>query len=741
MPTDWQELSFGSPPPPVVDPRRRLRWCIATFAALLLVVWCRAAQLEISQGAAFRAEALRPIRREKPLPAARGRILARDGTVLACDRIVQGVAIDYRWLEDPPRQAWLEQTARKRLPKDQRRSAARLAQEVEKMRQERDDLHRRLAALCGIELAEWQFRARKVQENVERIAAGVRQRQLEAARAVPPPPTSGSWSDRFSAALHDIFAPARDAVPAAITVAEELSDHVLAEDISAAAVAEIQSHGDRYPGTRIVQLTRRSYPHGELAAHVLGYLGRRVGQDCVASAGPPIEQVGGPALASSLVPPYEHPAEREYAAGITGMEQECDGQLRGRSGTAVETLDHAGRAQQTAHAREPVPGGDVTLTIDAGLQQTAEELLDSALKRAAMQYNSRKPSGGAIVVLDVHSGEILALASAPRFDPALFAGGDSSRRAALLADPASPLFHRAIQMALPPGAVFKTLTAAALLESGGLDPAAKFHCRGYLDRPDQQRCAIYVRQGTGHGDITLGDALAESCNVYFFHHVESLPPDALADWSRRFGFGQRTGVDLPSEARGAVPSPETNVKLTGHRWHTADTQAMAVGQGALTATPLQVARMMAAVANGGLLVTPHAIRAGWTSESVPSKPQSRPIPGLTYSALAAIRAGLLRAVEDKNGTAHDTLYLEQVSIAGATGTAATGGDGPEHAWFAGYVPANRPRYAMVVILERAGDAPIVACPVARRLVLKLLETGLLAETQQQPLDKILTQRR
>ena len=245
-------------------------------------------------------------------------------------------------------------------------------------------------------------------------------------------------------------------------------------------------------------------------------------------------------------------------------------------------------------------------------------------------------------------------------------------------------------MALPPGGVFKTLAAAALLESGGLDPAATFHCRGYLDRPDQQRCAIYIRQGTGHGDITLAEALAESCNVYFFHHAESLPPDALADWSRRFGFGQRTGVDLPGEARGIVPSPETNRKLTGHRWHTADAQAMAVGQGALTATPLQVARMMAAVANGGLLVTPHVMRdsVGNDLRGVPDRQNAgiapglrnamegvpyRPIPGLTYSALAAIRAGLLRAVADKNGTAHDTLFLEQVSIAGATaGTRAAG---------------------------------------------------------------------
>ncbi len=383
---------------------------------------------------------------------------------------------------------------------------------------------------------------------------------------------------------------------------------------------------------------------------------------------------------------------------------------------AIETLDHAGRVVQTVREHEPVPGGDVTLTLDFHLQQTAEELLDSALNRAALQYETRKSSGGAIVVLNVHSGEMLALASAPRFDPAVFAGDDSAHRVALLADPTSPLFHRAIQMALPPGAIFKTLTAVALLESAGLDPAATFHCRGYLDRPDQQRCAIYVRRGTGHGDITLADALAEGCNVYFFHHAESLPPEALPDWSQRFGFGQPTGIDLGGEAHGVVPSPDTIKRLSGHRWRTADAQALAIGQGALTITPLQAARMMAAIANGGLLVTPHVLRGDHLAH---------PIAGLTYSSLAAIRAGLLQAVAEKEGTSHDTLYLDPVSIAGMTGTAAIGDDQPDRAWFAGYMPADKPRYAIVVVLERAGDATTAACPVVRQLVLKMLEEGIL----------------
>jgi penicillin-binding protein 2 len=732
MLTDWQELSLSSTAAPaVVDPRRRLRCCLAAFVVLLAAVWCRAVQLEVGQGATFRAEALRPERREKTLPAARGKILARDGTLLACDREVDAVAVEYRYLEEPPRQTWLEQLARKGLPPDQRRNSARLAEEVQKLRQEREDLHRRLAALCGIDPHQWQARAAQVQQRVERIAAGVRRRQLEAARSTPPPRDDASWGDRFWAALHEILEPARDTVPESTTVAEELTDHVLAEDIPAAAAAEIQQHAELFPGTRIVRLTRRTYPAGALAAHVIGYLGRTPRVDH--AVGNALRGVPDSAPASSNATEGRNAAEgvpysRDTGPGVvpanlvgrTGVEQTCETMLCGRPGIGVEVTDHAGRVQQAFHETDPVAGRDVTLTIDPRLQQTAEELLDSALQRVALQSDNGEPTGGAIVVLDVHNGEILAAASAPRFNPADFSGNDAARREALLADAAHPLFHRAIQMALPPGSVFKTVTAVALLESGGLDPAATFYCQGYLTQPDRQRCAIYVRHGTGHGDVTLAEALAESCNVYFLHHAESLPPQALIDWARRFGFGQPTGIDLPNEARGNVPSPNAAGPGEGHGRQTADTQAMSIGQGALTATPLQVARMMAAVANGGMLVAPHVVRQD-------TPPQ--PISGLGSATLAAVKAGLLRTVADSEGTAHGTLYLEQISIAGKTGTAEIGAGRPEHAWFAGYVPADRPRYAMVVVLERAGNSATAACPVAKRLVLRMLETGLLQGPQ------------
>ena len=380
---------------------------------------------------------------------------------------------------------------------------------------------------------------------------------------------------------------------------------------------------------------------------------------------------------------------------------------------AVELTDHGGHLLRAYHESEPDPGSDVVLTLDVNLQRTAEELLDAALRRRAVQADDREPAGGAIAVMDVHGGELLVLASAPRFEPGVFVAGSSAERRAVLDDPAHPLFDRTIQMALPPGSVFKTLTAIALLEAGSLDPQKPFACQGYLKRPDRQRCEIYVHHGIGHGDVTLADALAQSCNVYFFHHAGELGPAAMVDWSGRLGFGRPTGVDLPGEASGMVPTPETIAKLEGHAWHTADTQSMAIGQGSLTATPLQVLRMMAAVANGGRLVAPHVVQA--------VRP-AQPIDGLKASSLAAVAEGLRRVVADPKGTAHGTVALDSVAVAGKTGTASVGEGRAEHAWFAGYVPADRPRYALVVVLEHAGDA--AAGPVAKRLVLKMAEIEL-----------------
>jgi len=307
-----------------------------------------------------------------------------------------------------------------------------------------------------------------------------------------------------------------------------------------------------------------------------------------------------------------------------------------------------------------------------------------------------------------------------------------------MTDPARPLFHRAAQMALPPGSVFKTATAVALLESGTARPEDTVFCRGYLHTPDRLRCYIYGRYGIGHDEIALADALAQSCNVYFFHFAGQMGAEPLVQWAARFGFGRRTGLDLPGESAGQLPTPQSIQRQQQRPWSLADTQALAIGQSSLTATPLQVARMMAAVANGGRLVTPHVAShlglAGSFQQDDPAGTQlanaeAQPIDALHASTLSAVREGLRRTIADPNGTAYQTVRLEHPSIAGKTGTAETGGGRKDHAWLAGYVPAQRPRYAFVVVLEHAGGGAAVAGPVVRRLILRMESLGYFGRTR------------
>jgi len=267
---------------------------------------------------------------------------------------------------------------------------------------------------------------------------------------------------------------------------------------------------------------------------------------------------------------------------------------------------------------------------------------------------------------------------------------------------------------LPPGSVFKIVSAAALL-AAGVDPRAPVDCQGYLHQPDALRCALFRHNGIGHGPVTLADALARSCNVYFFHYAEQMGAAPLVDWARRFELGRPAGVDLPGESGGAIPSGETS-KLDG--------RLFAIGQGPLTATPLQIARVMAAIANGGTFITPHLARLSVSDEATAcNSSRLLRIPGLSSDMVGALREGLVHAVTDPQGTAHATVQSAQVTIAGKTGTAEIGGNQPEHAWFAGYAPADDPRIAFVVVLEHAGNADTAAGPVARQLVERMNDLG------------------
>jgi penicillin-binding protein 2 len=689
---------------PASSTRHRLRWILGLYAAALAIVLLRAVQLELSYGADFRRLAAQPREETVTLEAPRGRILARDGTVLAADRQALSLAVHFRYLQSPPEVRWLRRMARTRLTRAERRDPRRLAAAEDAVRRELADLHRRLAALCKVSDAEWHERAARISRRVTRLAENVnrRRRQLHDEQTA-----AQSDDDPIGplAILAGLFAPPQQLPPAEVIVAEQTAYHRIVDDLPPEAAETIEAGADAFPGARIVTCSRRTYPLGSLAANIVGHVGSRAG-------------AAETAVDDASDPPADAPV------GLLGVEAALESRLSGQPGRARQFVDRRGKPLSLEIERPPVPGGDVVLSLDPELQRFAEQLLDRSARRAARSAGAARgsPHGGAIVVIDVHSGEVLAAASEPRFDPTWFATGDR-RVEAVLADPRRPLFDRATKMAIPPGSVFKPLTALALLARGIVDAQTPFHCQGYLDDPDSMRCQIFRQQGIGHGDVTLADALAQSCNVYFFHHASELGAAPLLDWAARFGFGRPAALDWPDQAVGELPDITERGDLGPLR-------QFAIGQGAFTATPLQVARMYAAIANGGYLVDARFTRASVAPQAAPNdasppaelSDQAR-IAGLDAQALDAVRAGLRRVVDDPAGTAFETVRLPSLSIAGKTGTAETGGGQADHAWFAGYAPADAPRWAFVVALEHGGSGAVAAGSIARSLVQRMRQLG------------------
>ncbi|HZZ28660.1 MAG TPA: penicillin-binding transpeptidase domain-containing protein [Pirellulales bacterium] len=715
--------------------RNRLRWMLAIIVMLFLTVYVRLIALEVRDGAEYRAMATEPTVRRQTSPGMRGRILARDGTVLACDEPVVNLAVNYRWLEEPADPRWLVRTVRARLSSAQRRDKQLVAEETERFLAERKELWARLAALCGWTESQWQAQRERVQQQVEAISASVNARHQNGSGVKPRAArmedanvdTPTGVLSLVGRSIADAFFSWDDiASPPPVTVSEELTEHLVFEGLPLDAVAEIETHPLNYPGVKLIHSYRRTYPQGALAAHTVGYLGHPKAEEIAKSSG---RQPRPGYLA-------EHDGESPDAyqpddwLGRAGIERQYEAVLRGRRGLTTEQLDGQGRIINSSVVYQPKCGEDVVLTIDPALQRGAQTLLDEALNRRLPCGNEQvdAAAGGALVAIDVHTGAVLAAASAPRFDPNRFQLRDNKTIEGWLNDPTRPLLDRSVQMALPPGSVFKIVSAAALL-AAGVDPQAPLECQGYLHQPDVLRCAVYRRYGIGHGPVTMVDALARSCNVYFFHYAELVGGKPLVDWAGRLGLGQKTGIDLPGEASGKIPvgAAKQATKAVASNIPRPDALMMAIGQGPITTTPLQIVRAVAAMANGGLLVTPYTAErlitpASAISDAISHQPPE-PVRGLNAQNLAVIQKGLRQVVADEQGTAHAVLDLAPVPIAGKTGTAETGGSLPEHAWFAGYAPANDPQVAFVVVIEHGGNSAPATGPIVEYLAMRMEELG------------------
>ena len=431
----------------------------------------------------------------------------------------------------------------------------------------------------------------------------------------------------------------------------------------------------------------RAYRHAGLAAHLLGYMGR-------IEQGEQAQWVAKGYSGDELV-------------GKAGLERWGEPYLAGRHGGALVVLTPAGRQLVTIKERPAFQSRSIYATMDRRLQQVAEAALGD--KR------------GAIVALDPNTGQVLAMASRPTFDPNMFVTGiDSGQWQVLVSDASRSLVNRATQGTYPPGSVFKIVTMAAALEEGGFTSGSTFNCTGIwygLGKDWPKTCWLE----TGHGQVNLVQALIVSCDVTFYElgkRLYELDPTLLPRYARLFGLGALTGLGVAEEVAGLVPDPNWKVAELGESWFPGDSVNLAIGQGYLLVTPLQVATMVAAVGNGGTLYRPQLVLKVAASSEEPEQvfePQKLGRLPIRSETLSAIQEGLLGAATGPRGTATNALKGMEVAVAGKTGTAETPDDDP-HAWFAGYAPADAPQIAVSVLVENGGEGSQVAAPLFRQVV-------------------------
>jgi penicillin-binding protein 2 len=369
----------------------------------------------------------------------------------------------------------------------------------------------------------------------------------------------------------------------------------------------------------------------------------------------------------------------EQLFGRAGVERAMDDAMRPSPGARLVVATRDG--EETLGRIYARPGRDIALTIDIRLQQTAEETLGE--------------STGAVIVMDVNSGEILALASSPRYDLNTFRKRANYGR--LLADPGHPLVHRALAGLYAPGSTFKILEAtAAVHEIENFDTVTyECHHRIRLGPNAVFRCNNHASTGP----MDLHDALKKSCNIFFYRTASRLGGAKLKLWSERFGIGRHTGIEI-GDAKGNLVQPRTEGQIAN----------MAIGQGPLLVTPLQLARVVAAVANGGRLVTPHVV--------LDLAANLEPVDlGLRDDRLALVRRGMWAVVNERGGTAYRHVRMEHVEVAGKTGTAETADSNLNNAWFVGFAPFDRPRICVAVVIEKtAGHGGNTAGPIAKKVL-------------------------
>jgi penicillin-binding protein 2 len=447
-------------------------------------------------------------------------------------------------------------------------------------------------------------------------------------------------------------------------------------------VTKVEERKLELPGVIVEVEPQRIYPTSTFAAHLLGYV-REVSE----------EQM------------KQGRYRRGDMIGQSGLERLLDDYLRGTDGGERIEVDALGRPVRLVKREEPNPGAQVITTVDRRIQEAAERAL------------AGRP--GAVVAIDPRNGDILAMTSSPAFALDQFTGSlDRDEWLRMVRDPMTPLMNRALQSQYAPGSVFKVVVAAAGLQEGSLTPADHVHCNGEFHMGGW---TFKDWKEGGHGHVDLRSALIHSCNVFFYQAGLRVGADAIVRYARAFGLGTLPGTELGMEKAGFIPITSVSRRRQRRGWQAGDTVNISIGQGPVLVTPMQVARMMAAIANGGILWKPRLVERVERADGTLAYASASKMTGqvnLSPVVLAFLRSALVGVVNE--GGTGAAARLPGVSIAGKTGTAQSvaksdASKGQDHAWFASFAPANDPQVVLVVLVERGGKGGQVAAPIARQI--------------------------
>lgn len=448
---------------------------------------------------------------------------------------------------------------------------------------------------------------------------------------------------------------------------------IIKSDLDFKTLAAIEEHSAFLPGVAIQEDFKRLYPEGTTAAHLLGQVGEISADE------------------------LEKRKEQGYSPGDligkAGLERQYEQYLRGTPGERWVEMDARGNVTASLGEAKPQPGADLILAVDLDAQKTLEAGL-----------GSRRGAG---VVMNPVTGEIIAMASRPTFSPQDFVGGISTAKwKEYTGSKATPLQDRARAGRYPPGSVIKPAMALAGLEAGLIPTSRTATCVGYITLGNRK---FGCWKHSGHGTVGLTQALAQSCNVFFYRLGQDLGPERMEAYLRKIQYDQKTGIDLPGEIKGTIP----NVAEFGRRWYGGDTLNMAIGQGYIAVTPLEVCRFYAALANGGTLPVPHVVnfirRPGQQAEQL-AFPEGVAI-NFPEEDLRRVRQGVWECVQGSSGTGRG-VKLPGLEFAGKTGTAQDP-PGIPHAWFCSWAPFDKPQYVTTVLIERGDSGSKAAVPITK----------------------------